>query len=295
MRKLALTISIFLVLSQDYASYAATAKLGGSCTKLNQVQTVKNVRLICSKSGSKLIWKVSTKPTIKPKSDLKESPSPTSIPTITQLITPINPVSKPAEIIKSSYAFSFMNSAGIPGHWNSCSPITWGFYKNELAVKNLASVITNLQILANATGFTFQYVDIENSPAPTWAEITGDVRNTSGPQIQIIFAGSELDPNFKDVKLGGETIMKRLTEVEWSRAYVILNSSNWANINLPDSDPRGMRHSILHELSHAMGLAHVDYPNQIMNPVAQEKSPNTFGKGDLMGLYLVSAAIPCKL
>ena len=48
----------------------------------------------------------------------------------------------------------------------------------------------------------------------------------------------------------------------------------------------------LHELGHALGLAHVDDDRQVMHPAGGAQL-NTYGSGDLAGLHQLGAAPGC--
>ena len=50
---------------------------------------------------------------------------------------------------------------------------------------------------------------------------------------------------------------------------------------------------LLHELGHTMGLDHVVDPTQVMFAAATSTSPNTYGAGDLRGLWLSGAVRGC--
>jgi hypothetical protein len=71
-----ISISLFTALPAT----AATIAVGQKCAKVNQAATVKGVKLICTKSGSKLSWKPSVK---LPDMQAAPTPSPTATPVAT--------------------------------------------------------------------------------------------------------------------------------------------------------------------------------------------------------------------
>ena len=94
MRRLASALLVILLATflPSNLAVAATAKAGGTCTKLKSTSTVNGYKFTCVKSGKKLVWskgvKVVTKPTptVTPKASPSSSPAPT--PTVTPKASP---------------------------------------------------------------------------------------------------------------------------------------------------------------------------------------------------------------
>ena len=92
MRRLtpALAVLLLSVLLPSNLAVAATAKAGGTCTKLNSTSTVNGFKFTCIKSGKKLIWskgvKVVAAPIVTPAP--VASPTPTVSATPTPLVSP---------------------------------------------------------------------------------------------------------------------------------------------------------------------------------------------------------------
>ena len=80
MRRYSLFLTVVLSLISIEAFGATTVKSGAVCTKLNQVQIVKNVKYTCLKSGKKLAW-VATNTAVKSTPTATPSPQPVATPT----------------------------------------------------------------------------------------------------------------------------------------------------------------------------------------------------------------------
>ena len=61
----------------------------------------------------------------------------------------------------------------------------------------------------------------------------------------------------------------------------------------PEWSSTGAGPVLLHELGHAVGLAHVGDATQVMNATATSSGPTSYGAGDLTGLWQVGAAQGC--
>ena len=89
MKKVLASLFIFSLISQPLVAHGAAITAGAKCAKVNQKASAGGKNFICSKSGSKLIWKVAPAPTVKP------TPSATPTPTPSASETPV-PVATPA-------------------------------------------------------------------------------------------------------------------------------------------------------------------------------------------------------
>ena len=74
------TLLAILITTVTAPSAFADIKQGGTCSKLGTYQTSKGAKYLCSKSGSKLLWrKVSIATTSKPSTKPSSKPSPTPV------------------------------------------------------------------------------------------------------------------------------------------------------------------------------------------------------------------------
>jgi len=94
MRRLAPALFVLLAISllPSNLAVAATAKAGGTCTKLNSTSTVNGYKFTCVKSGKKLVWskgvKVVATPTVTPAPVASPSPSASATPSPSASATP---------------------------------------------------------------------------------------------------------------------------------------------------------------------------------------------------------------
>ncbi len=89
MRRLASALAAILLVTllPVNMAVAATAKAGGSCTKLKTTSTVNGYKFTCVKSGKKLVWSKGVKVAAKPKPTV--TPAPVTSPTTTIAPTPV--------------------------------------------------------------------------------------------------------------------------------------------------------------------------------------------------------------
>ena len=185
-----------------------------------------------------------------------------------------------------------------PFHWNPCKPIRYVINMNGYAESYRAVITEDIARVATATGFQFSYVG-DSTIIPV-------VADPWGHPADAFFHGTA--PYDIIISLANETITDlvpgSLAGLAWP---------NW--VHYPDTDGRffvasitidmgdlfgravwagdGFGPVLLHELGHAMGLDHVADTNQIMNAGALPTGPNTYGPGDLRGLWLSGAVRGC--
>ena len=82
-----------------------------------------------------------------------------------ELIRPVSlPIIEPPE--NSNFQIKKLDVNGAPFHWDTCKEfITWTIFPGA-PEKTYALAAQNFQTLANATGFSFKYVDSLQLPAP---------------------------------------------------------------------------------------------------------------------------------
>jgi hypothetical protein len=183
-----------------------------------------------------------------------------------------------------------------PFHWNPCKPIRYAINMNGYDESYRAVITEDIARVATATGFQFDYVGdstIIPVQADPWGYPYNDFLQGTAPYDIII-------------SLTNETITDLVPGPIAGRAWL-----NW--VHYPDKDGRffvasvtidmgdlfghpvwagdGVGPMLLHELGHAIGLDHVTDPTQIMYPLLS--GPNTYGAGDLRGLWLSGAVRGC--
>lgn len=160
-----------------------------------------------------------------------------------------------------------------------CSTVRWYYDKASepvTAVGMRAEVQGALTLLAAETGLTF-------------------VEVTDPAQARLTYSWADLTSNYGSAAgIGGR---------RGQSGYVRFSSTDWwptdqwpgyGRVVQPDgSSALGRGWLVVHETMHALGMAHVDDPSQIMNPVAGDAS--ALGAGDLDGLHTMYLNNPCPV
>jgi hypothetical protein len=171
--------------------------------------------------------------------------------------------------------FLFKDSAGRPGRWNPCSTITWYFNQSSAPAGALPLLTEAFDYMGALTGLAFKYGGTTYSPPnPTtaggiivgWTALSGSTGQAT--------SSSTATPK-------GPRITSAGIRFDAAQKY----ATTWAHW--------GWGPVLLHEIAHALGLAHVGDKGQLMYPVHSAESPSGFAGGDLAGLYRVGAAPGC--
>ena len=198
----------------------------------------------------------------------------------------------------TSIPFDQADPQFTPFHWNPCKPIRYAINMNGYDESYRAVITEDIDRVATATGFQFSYMG--DSPiipveADPWGFPVDDFFHGTAPYDIIISLANETITDLVPGSLAGLT---------WP---------NW--VHFPDKDGRffvasitmdmgdlfghsvwagdGFGPVLLHELGHAMGLDHSSDTTQVMYGFALPTSANTYGPGDLRGLWLSGAVRGC--
>lgn len=164
---------------------------------------------------------------------------------------------------------SFISGGASPVRWNPCTPIGWYYDPTGQPFDALAMITQAFGYLSEATGMTFVHQGQIAASRGTLVEgaITVHWEELGGPAG---LAGPRQGPG------GG-----------WTAGEVMLNRSSPVS---PIWYGPGWGIIAVHEISHALGLAHVDDSRQVMYPVA---GAWRLGTGDLEGLRRVGLPAGC--
>jgi hypothetical protein len=230
----------------------------------------------------------------KRKSKSRTRPKPT-------LATPLTP--KPASVTLSSpsdFAFLMTNVDGTPARWNPCLPIGWRFNPLYASGTALADITAALAIVSAASGQTFTYTgttadrpfkdgdshpDGENlligfgTPQEYPSELGTTNIGYGGP-----WSGAWTDPI-------GNSVNGTRSPYEIVSGDVVLSTTHGLTRGFTNGASFG--NLLLHELGHAMGMAHVNAPDEVMYRSLSQQSPGGFGRGDLAGLGKLGASGGC--
>jgi hypothetical protein len=198
----------------------------------------------------------------------------------------------------NSILFDQADPQYTPFHWNPCKPIRYVINMNGYDESYRAVITEDITRVATATGFQFNYVgDSTVIPveADPWGHPVNDFVNGTAPYDIIISLANETITDLVPGSLAG------LTWPNWVRYPDKDGRFFVASITMDMGDlfgravwaGDGFGPVLLHELGHAMGLDHVVDPYQVMFAGAAPTSPNTYGAGDLRGLWLSGAIRGC--
>ncbi len=179
--------------------------------------------------------------------------------------------------------------AGTPVRWDPCRAIRYSVNYNGQRGRYVEIVREALDRLSAATGLVFTPVG-DSAFMPTSASPHDNSPqqgfDRSGTNELIIAFGSDADTD-----LVGGTIVGRANVAwvrpgggfaEWVLASVVVDTFDTSGT--PDWESGGAGPVLLHELGHAVGLAHAG-PTQLMAPIATTGGADTYQVGDRAGLW----------
>ncbi|HEU4674404.1 MAG TPA: matrixin family metalloprotease, partial [Motilibacteraceae bacterium] len=185
------------------------------------------------------------------------------------------------------YRFFAPTPAG-PAHWDRCTPVPVFVRWTGAPPSFRADLTEALRRLAAASGLRFTV-----SPTTSLPLRPGSGADDVPGGIYIAWTTPRLVP-----QLAGPTAS--YTEPLWVplpgrepqivEAGVALDRTHTFRPGFAPNN--GLGDLLLHELGHAVGLAHVSDPTQVMYPAVNAASTGRFGSGDLAGLRRL-AAYPC--
>jgi hypothetical protein len=208
-------------------------------------------------------------PTTKP-IPAPSTPKPTPSPTFTT--SPAFP-----EAPAGTFKFSDLDKNGLPVRFEVCKVLTWSVSGSEQEVALTREAFT---LLEAATGFTLKEVSYDGfrplvDPLPSSpTSRTGIVVRWSSEAEIIDLAGSVAGVT--------QSLWWSLGEKSWrSFSAVSLESTGEPLTRAGGNSAWAV---LLHELGHAVGLAHVDDLNQIMFPTTWTGTSDRYQQGDVAGL-----------
>ena len=191
------------------------------------------------------------------------------------------------------YAFETLLQSR-PVRWDPCTAIHWRYRTSGQVVGGFTQVVKAIARVAKATGTTWVYDGaVTTAPTSAWLPKTTATR----PPVLIGWTTAA----HSDLLAGQPSSVLGVTRTAWFgvtrdgtttaaiRAGVIaLNQSK----SLPLTGSVSWYTVVLHELSHAMGLAHAGSASQLMYPVIQ-RGLLDLQSGDLTGLAKVGRSQGC--
>jgi hypothetical protein len=197
----------------------------------------------------------------------------------------------------SSYAFLDSWAPDKPTRWNPCTSIHYAVNAAEAPAGSLNTVQQAISRLATATGITFVF-DGTTTEVPTsqWGYGPSPSFPNGWQPLLIGFAHDEESDLLEGDNAGtGYPVTVEFTatgeRVDVSGA-VAIDADQMAGL------PTGfggvsVGSVVLHEVGHALGLAHVQDQAQIMNPIVGPWTPAQWGAGDREGLRRIGTEAGC--
>ena len=202
-------------------------------------------------------------------------------------------VGMPSSATGASYAFETVLQ-GRPVRWDPCTAIHWRYRSAGQVVGGFTQVVRAIARISRATGTTWVY-DGAVSTVPTSAWLPKS--STSQPPVLIGWTTGA----HSDLLAGQPASVLGVTRMAWfgvtrngtttaaiRSAVVALNQAK----HLPLTGSVSWYTVVLHELSHAMGLAHAGSASELMYPVIQPQLRD-LQPGDLAGLARVGRTQGC--
>ncbi|MDR6792899.1 hypothetical protein J2X12_001800 [Pseudarthrobacter oxydans] len=198
----------------------------------------------------------------------------------------------PPPLGSDSYHFLAVNGDGSPVGYSPCRPLHY-VINNELAPAGSQQLVTeSIATISAATGIRFIYDGTTaEQPSPQRPPYQPGAYGERWAPLLIAWTTPEVAPQLKGkvIGTGGST---HFSYDDGPKAFVTggldLDAPQIADELLNPDGHLYARAVILHELSHVMGLDHVDDPTQLMYP--EIGTPEGLSAGDLNGLYELSKA-----
>ena len=193
----------------------------------------------------------------------------------------------------ASYAFSAV-VGGKPVRWNPCTAIHWRANVMRAPLGGLDALKAAVASVAATTGTTWVF-DGTTTTAPTSAWLP-----TTSSTVKPVLIGWA-DATTSDLLRYQPTSVLGMTRTKWYGKVTstgTIAATRGAVIALDRTDRLPLRGTgswtavALHELGHAMGLAHPRDSGELMNSVLPA-SLSSFQTGDRKGLYYVGRSQGC--
>jgi hypothetical protein len=191
------------------------------------------------------------------------------------------------------YKFSTL-VGGKPVRWNPCASIHWRFKSTGAPSGALTVVKSAVAAVSSATGIRWVY-DGATTSTPTSAWLP---KSSTG--IRPVLIGWT-DASHSDLLRNQPASVLGMTRTAYfgitlngvqlaatKAAVIALDRTN----RLPLTGAVSWKTTLLHELAHAAGLAHVSNSHQLMYPVLQ-RSLTSLQSGDKAGLYRLGRSAGC--
>ncbi len=184
-----------------------------------------------------------------------------------------------------------------PPYVSNCRPVPFEIRTAAAPVNGAGLIFEAMQRLANSTGLSFEFTGYtdeiyafnERKTRYSWEQDRGPLWIGWATDNEVPDLGPKADTEPYAVGVGGPVAYERGNgQHEILGGGVVLRAGeDLANVFGPGANEGNV---LLHELGHAMGLDHVDFPGQQMNPSLNETGPDGYAPGDRAGLQDLTEA-----
>jgi hypothetical protein len=207
--------------------------------------------------------------------------------------TPTAPVASPPG---GPHNYMRLNDDGTPARYNPCQDIHYVLNLGSAPANARDDVAGAIARLANATGLTFVN-DGDTTELPKSNRPIYDAARYGDRWAPILISWVRPDQTDQSLSggvlgLGGSTAVLEQGRWVYVTGQVTLNADFNASFGGGFGAGYTWGEVVMHEMSHVLGLHHVDSTAEIMYPTATPRIAE-FGPGDLTGLYTVGTPAGC--
>lgn len=190
-----------------------------------------------------------------------------------------------------AFAATRRDGTGRPVLFDPCRPVRYAVRRDGEPPDGEALVAAAVEQVARATGLVLVREADAVGPLPHPESLAQPGEDRTHPPVQLAWSDEAELPDLAGdtVALGGGTVWAppgRPGEERLVSGLVALDAPDLALLRAEPDGPARVLGVLLHELSHLVGLGHVDDPRQLLHP---ESSVSRLGDGDLRGLRAAGA------